>query len=196
MDCRHHWIIEPPAGATSMGRCKRCGAEKEFPNSLVGWDWGRQSAQFRSRPQENVVKDAKVEREKKSKFRESQGRELVEIGITAFGDKYGYGGGACRSMLLVSARLWRKRFGLPEGTREELLAGSGPIEKAVSQQADLLAAVNVPAGCMVVRVIAPRISFVCMLSADVSRQVMDLIGAGVMEAIREGQVETWNCKGR
>jgi hypothetical protein len=31
--CRHHWIIETPHGATSWGVCKVCGAKKEFPNA-------------------------------------------------------------------------------------------------------------------------------------------------------------------
>ena len=30
--CSHHWIIEPPAGPTSRGVCKLCGAVKEFDN--------------------------------------------------------------------------------------------------------------------------------------------------------------------
>jgi hypothetical protein len=30
--CRHHWIIESPHGPTSRGRCKLCGAEREFSN--------------------------------------------------------------------------------------------------------------------------------------------------------------------
>lgn len=33
-DCIHSWLIDPPCGATSHGRCKRCGAEKDFLNSL------------------------------------------------------------------------------------------------------------------------------------------------------------------
>ena len=32
--CRHHWIIEAAAGPTSRGRCKRCGEERQFTNSL------------------------------------------------------------------------------------------------------------------------------------------------------------------
>lgn len=32
--CRHYWIIEPATGPTSMGRCKLCGAEKEFYNYI------------------------------------------------------------------------------------------------------------------------------------------------------------------
>jgi len=30
--CAHHWIIESPKGATSLGRCKKCNAEKRFAN--------------------------------------------------------------------------------------------------------------------------------------------------------------------
>ena len=37
--CRHHWLIESPHGATSMGTCKLCGAEKEFRNSASDWLW-------------------------------------------------------------------------------------------------------------------------------------------------------------
>jgi hypothetical protein len=37
--CRHHWLIESPHGATSMGVCKLCGAEKEFRNSAGDFLW-------------------------------------------------------------------------------------------------------------------------------------------------------------
>ena len=30
--CKHHWLIESPAGETSMGRCKICGEERKFQN--------------------------------------------------------------------------------------------------------------------------------------------------------------------
>ncbi len=38
--CRHHWVIDTPNGAVSGGRCKRCGAAREFRNSSedVMWD--------------------------------------------------------------------------------------------------------------------------------------------------------------
>jgi hypothetical protein len=38
--CRHHWVIETPNGSISGGRCKRCGASKQFRNSSedVMWD--------------------------------------------------------------------------------------------------------------------------------------------------------------
>ncbi|MPZ47953.1 MAG: hypothetical protein GEU75_01315 [Dehalococcoidia bacterium] len=31
--CRHHWLIEIANGPTSRGRCKRCGAERDFFNN-------------------------------------------------------------------------------------------------------------------------------------------------------------------
>ncbi|MPZ23280.1 MAG: hypothetical protein GEU28_07000 [Dehalococcoidia bacterium] len=31
--CRHRWVIEPPAGATSRGKCKFCGSVREFSNA-------------------------------------------------------------------------------------------------------------------------------------------------------------------
>ena len=37
--CRHHWLIESPHGATSMGVCKLCGAQKEFHNSAYSRLW-------------------------------------------------------------------------------------------------------------------------------------------------------------
>ncbi len=39
--CAHHWIIASPEGAMSLGRCKRCGLEKEFPNSAEDGLWMR-----------------------------------------------------------------------------------------------------------------------------------------------------------
>ena len=32
--CRHYWVIESPAGRTSWGVCKYCGARREFNNYL------------------------------------------------------------------------------------------------------------------------------------------------------------------
>jgi hypothetical protein len=32
--CRHHWVIEPPDGPTSRGKCKLCGELKIFDNML------------------------------------------------------------------------------------------------------------------------------------------------------------------
>ena len=37
--CQHHWLIESPSGATSLGRCKRCGEEREFRNSASDHVW-------------------------------------------------------------------------------------------------------------------------------------------------------------
>ncbi len=33
--CTHHWIIERPAGPTSEGECRDCGASRQFRNSGV-----------------------------------------------------------------------------------------------------------------------------------------------------------------
>jgi hypothetical protein len=41
--CQHHWIIETPRGATSMGRCKRCSEEREFRNSASDYLWEDES---------------------------------------------------------------------------------------------------------------------------------------------------------
>lgn len=55
--CRHHWLIESPHGATSQGVCKLCGAIREFRNALDAyWEddsvsdlgrWGRRSTPVR-----------------------------------------------------------------------------------------------------------------------------------------------------
>ncbi len=37
--CRHHWVIEPPNGATSRGHCKLCGVDKVFRNSSEEFSW-------------------------------------------------------------------------------------------------------------------------------------------------------------
>ncbi len=39
--CRHHWVIGAPEGATSDGRCKRCGEVREFSNSSTDSLWER-----------------------------------------------------------------------------------------------------------------------------------------------------------
>lgn len=37
--CVHHWLIDSPNGRTSRGRCKVCGAERDFRNYP---DWSGQ----------------------------------------------------------------------------------------------------------------------------------------------------------
>ena len=37
--CKHHWVIEPPNGAVSMGKCKLCGTNQEFRNSFEYSSW-------------------------------------------------------------------------------------------------------------------------------------------------------------
>jgi len=43
--CRHHWVIATPSGAVSVGRCRRCGAVREFRNSTPEtYYWGEEPA--------------------------------------------------------------------------------------------------------------------------------------------------------
>jgi len=39
--CRHHWLIEDPAGPVSRGVCKHCGAVREFKNYVETPYWTR-----------------------------------------------------------------------------------------------------------------------------------------------------------
>ena len=39
-ECNHHWVIGYPDGPISSGRCKFCGAEKDFMNYFEGSAWG------------------------------------------------------------------------------------------------------------------------------------------------------------
>jgi hypothetical protein len=38
-ECRHHWVIETPRGATSNGVCKLCSAVREFRNAAPDTLW-------------------------------------------------------------------------------------------------------------------------------------------------------------
>lgn len=46
-ECRHHWQIESPNGPVSIGKCKICGAFREFNNSIQGSGWDRQGSHNR-----------------------------------------------------------------------------------------------------------------------------------------------------
>ena len=39
--CKHNWLIDAPAGPTSMGRCKACGQTREFRNSFAEFTYWR-----------------------------------------------------------------------------------------------------------------------------------------------------------
>lgn len=51
-ECRHHWVIESPSGATSIGICKHCGAVKEFGNYMPFSSWEDDNSRIKkkSRP--------------------------------------------------------------------------------------------------------------------------------------------------
>jgi len=44
VECRHHWVIETPSGSLSLGRCRRCGAVREFRNSIPDTYWDDESS--------------------------------------------------------------------------------------------------------------------------------------------------------
>lgn len=44
MTCRHYWLIEIANGSLSRGRCKRCGEERNFKNSVAEWGPAERSA--------------------------------------------------------------------------------------------------------------------------------------------------------
>ncbi len=37
----HHWLIEPPTGPLSVGRCRECGSERSFSNGSPAAAWVR-----------------------------------------------------------------------------------------------------------------------------------------------------------
>ena len=41
-----HWVIDPPNGPLSTGKCKRCGASKEFKNSVEFSSWYGSKSDF------------------------------------------------------------------------------------------------------------------------------------------------------
>lgn len=45
--CAHHWVIATPNGEMSLGKCKVCGTEREFPNSAEDGLWERNVPQSR-----------------------------------------------------------------------------------------------------------------------------------------------------
>ena len=38
--CKHHWVIDAPAGPSSKGMCRLCGEERQFQNYIEGSAWG------------------------------------------------------------------------------------------------------------------------------------------------------------
>jgi len=55
--CRHYWVVEPPAGETSRGVCKLCGAARRFPNSPQGFvGEAERSASFATSSSNEITK--------------------------------------------------------------------------------------------------------------------------------------------
>jgi hypothetical protein len=69
--CVHHWVIEPPAGASSLGVCKVCGAQREFQNYVGDFIWEGDSTESYApggwkKPVTELVRPEGIEREDSS----------------------------------------------------------------------------------------------------------------------------------
>ena len=62
-NCR--WLIDPPNGPVSMGKCSKCGIEKEFKNSFEYNTWhGERPAKKESDNKQEKSKQEKSKQEK------------------------------------------------------------------------------------------------------------------------------------
>ena len=61
--CRHHWVIDTPSGPKSQGRCKLCGAEREFQNYSGDYIWEKDDYGVTSR-----VADLRVDNDIDTEF--------------------------------------------------------------------------------------------------------------------------------
>lgn len=52
----HHWLLESPSGPRVMGRCKTCGAEKDFQTWDESWGWN-DGGEMDRRKQRKRLKD-------------------------------------------------------------------------------------------------------------------------------------------
>ncbi len=41
--CTHFWLIPLADGPTGTGVCKLCGEERDFPNSITDFEYGKRS---------------------------------------------------------------------------------------------------------------------------------------------------------
>ena len=73
--CAHHWVIASPDGEMSVGKCKVCGAEKEFPNSAEDYLWGAQRpAVALDRPRRHQELQRRLLSRVQPAFRKAKGR--------------------------------------------------------------------------------------------------------------------------
>ena len=63
--CVHHWVIDPPNGAVSKGRCKVCGEEKEFRNSFEYSSWYGNKSPGAKGPQKGAAPASAASSDKK-----------------------------------------------------------------------------------------------------------------------------------
>ena len=70
--CVHHWVLELPNGPTSEGKCKRCGAVRDFPNSQEGSiAWKRNQAKLSETHKKGSEKAHQARQAKKTRKKAS-----------------------------------------------------------------------------------------------------------------------------
>ena len=52
-----HWVIDPPNGPVSSGKCKKCGESKEFKNSVEFSSWYGSKSDFDDKKKSGKSKD-------------------------------------------------------------------------------------------------------------------------------------------
>lgn len=50
--CSHRWLLETPNGPRVQGRCRVCGAERDFPTTAGDLWYGEPWSDFRTRERE------------------------------------------------------------------------------------------------------------------------------------------------
>lgn len=56
--CRHHWLIDPPNGMVDHGKCKFCGAERDFIKQEIYANYSMAGSDPRAR--EWAAEDSRV----------------------------------------------------------------------------------------------------------------------------------------
>lgn len=74
----HHWDIEPAMASTSMGRCRKCGEEKVFYNSI----WSEQAERDRG-----MTEEERKQAERELKFQSSV---VINQGLREYGPGRGW----------------------------------------------------------------------------------------------------------
>lgn len=82
-ECVHHWLIEQPNGPYSRGRCKKCMAVKDFPNSNDGDNHWMTS----EKKKQAAKKKKATENKRKAKYKQKLARIFKQLNWGEANDK-------------------------------------------------------------------------------------------------------------